>query len=818
MVSFTSMRLAVVRAAAVSLALYSLSCGNSSGRSALEITVTIAPGARSACVIVEAGGQRTEPLPLLGKTELKVGVLKTERMPASIPVIALGYSDEACQARVVPTEQSESRDVTFEPDAVVRVALTVAPVTGPTDTDGDGWAVPGDCDDGDPAVHPDAPELCANQADEDCDQLVDCADQPCDGQACATGAVCGAGACREQACADGVDNDGSEGTDCADPDCAGRPCLNGGTCNAGACQGAMTEVGLCADGQDNEPDGLTDCADPDCAAQACSDGTLCTSGETCQATQCSGGAPVTCPAAGPVCTVASTGVCQPSDGGCSYAAMPADAGCDDGNPCTLSDRCDGDGGCWGVNAICASPPSACLQPTGICNPSDAGCDYAPRPGFTGACNDLNNCTAADACDGDGGCAGAPINCAPAACQLFSGACTDGGACIFTPTPGLPCDGGTCNAQATCVPQAVWPYTPSNFTPGQVPIPSNTVVVNCSTAAIRTQLAAPVVVFEGWCAGSVQPSFALGTSTATAPVILSMLGLDVTNPGVLRIYGQRPVIFAVQGDVLVDGEIRAGALGPVHGAGGNADCPGNARPSTGGCAAFSCGGGGGGGFATAGRDGGVGEQAGAVAGAFGNAWGSPELVPLVGGCAGASGAAVDAGSRAPGGGAGGALQISATGSITVNDRVSSVGGGGRGALADTGGGGGGAGSGGALLFEAATFTLANGAWLSCNGGGGGEGADNNDPAEAGADGDDNSTTAANGGDSSANNGGNGGDGATSSAQATNGANGASTTEHGGGGGGGAGLGRLRLNVAGSCTRPGDITAAATFRTPDGGTCL
>jgi hypothetical protein len=46
--------------------------------------------------------------------------------------------------------------------------------TGPVavDADGDGWPEGEDCDDADPAVHPDAPELC-NQKDDDCDARAD---------------------------------------------------------------------------------------------------------------------------------------------------------------------------------------------------------------------------------------------------------------------------------------------------------------------------------------------------------------------------------------------------------------------------------------------------------------------------------------------------------------------------------------------------------------------------------------------------------------------------------------------------------------------
>ena len=52
------------------------------------------------------------------------------------------------------------------------------------DDDGDGHAeIQGDCDDGDPAVYRDAPEICDDKVDNDCDGAIDFEDHDCLAQA-----------------------------------------------------------------------------------------------------------------------------------------------------------------------------------------------------------------------------------------------------------------------------------------------------------------------------------------------------------------------------------------------------------------------------------------------------------------------------------------------------------------------------------------------------------------------------------------------------------------------------------------------------------
>ena len=68
----------------------------------------------------------------------------------------------------------------------VTASLVGCPSIGPDygvvveDGDGDGWVGAEDCDDGAPAVHPDADELCDDGVDNDCDGAVDDDDVDCE--------------------------------------------------------------------------------------------------------------------------------------------------------------------------------------------------------------------------------------------------------------------------------------------------------------------------------------------------------------------------------------------------------------------------------------------------------------------------------------------------------------------------------------------------------------------------------------------------------------------------------------------------------------
>lgn len=80
-----------------------------------------------------------------------------------------------------------------------------------------------------------AGEVCGNNADDDGDGDVDCADDECGGMGtCGPGCVCQTpGVPKETNCSDGIDNDKRDGFDCDDPDCPqcmGTMCCPNGRC------------------------------------------------------------------------------------------------------------------------------------------------------------------------------------------------------------------------------------------------------------------------------------------------------------------------------------------------------------------------------------------------------------------------------------------------------------------------------------------------------------------------------------------------------------------------------------------------------------
>lgn len=236
-------------------------------------------------------------------------------------------------------------------------------------------------------------------------------------------------------------------------------CTPSDACVAGACVGSGTLA--CAD--------QNPCTDDACAPATgcthvnntapCSDGSACTQNDACAAGACVGGAALDCDD-DEVCTTDS---CDPATG-CRHADNTL--ACDDGSATTHTDTCAG-GACAGAAVVCA-PGNQCQVPG--TPDGTASCPPADKPN-TAPCDDGDPATHTDLCDGAGGCVGTPIGECPAdtACGTYA---PDGQDCVFTPKTG-PCDDGqagtrgdTCQA-GSCVGTA-FTCTPSQCEAGSIP--------------------------------------------------------------------------------------------------------------------------------------------------------------------------------------------------------------------------------------------------------------------------------------------------------------------------------------------------------------
>ncbi len=268
-----------------------------------------------------------------------------------------------------------------------------------------------------------------------------------DSNVCTTTACTLAGSCEEQnntdSCTDG--NNNTIGDQCAGGNCvSGTPCPASSTC--------ANIVG----------DGTTCVSTPQNEGGDCDDGNAGTEEDACLAGTCVG---TPCPT-DTLCTLyARDGDCTPS-----YTTVV----CDDENPATANDRCNGAGVCEGntcpVETECTtySNDGQCtpIQSTGPCNDGDTGtsndlcdgagaCEGTPCPiatqcttystdgqctaiQSTDVCNDGNTGTSNDLCNGAGLCAGTACPTATT-CRSYS----NDGQCTPTDLPG-PCDDGNVN--------------------------------------------------------------------------------------------------------------------------------------------------------------------------------------------------------------------------------------------------------------------------------------------------------------------------------------------------------------------------------------
>jgi hypothetical protein len=398
----------------------------------------------------------------------------------------------------------------------------------------------------------------------------------------------------------------------------------------------------------------------------------------------------------------------------------------------------------------------------------------------------------DAASTDGGApcpSSAPTACGSACVDITSdsnncGGCGSAHAC----SGGATCQGGTCKVPGSdggCTELALPPSVNVDATQWTASFKTSP-TWNCNAAGTTTiDSAAGTVTSTSCTLGAIDVSNAVSQSVAGGPkvMVVRLRGLSVTNNHVIHLQGDKPIVFLVSGNVLVDlgGIIDAGATGTSAGPGGSV--AGACGSSTGqaGSSGLNGHGGGGGGFGTAGGAGGSNSGAAGVVSASSN------LQPLRGGC---SGGAAD-----PAGGAGGgAFEISASGTITIGTGaqsaiLSAAGGGspGTSGMLNRGSGGGGSG-GGILLVAPASPTFGSGGAVRVHGGASGGASQT---TSAGKDGHSADDTRAAGGTTSDGCGSAGASGglcsgtncATTSQSGTSGGTGCGNANAGGGGGGG-----------------------------------
>ncbi|MFY0571887.1 putative metal-binding motif-containing protein [Archangium lansingense] len=774
---------------------------------------------------------------------LILAVYREKSWSQQLQVEVASYAMADCTGDAIETRRLAAA-VTLPEKGSVPAALEL--LAQDVDKDGHAASVPGDsaikgtdCNDSRAAVHPGALAVCDGSdnlnTDFNCDGKLDC-----NGGGCSSDATCGSGFCVAGICCNSACNEQSQcrsagvcstgtcvytvatGASCDD----GSACTTGDTCSGdGVCTGTPktcnTPPGQChvAAGTCNSSTGACEYS-PRPTTDACDDGSQCTINDRCNGNGTCAGTPKTCNTP-PQCRDAA-GTCNTTTGACEYPPKNTTETCDDGQPCTEGDKCNGSGTCAGTPKVCNSSPGPCFEGTGTCDTASGVCNYAPKPS-SASCSDGQDCTSPDTCNGSGGCV-STFNCPPPSiCKEALPACTMDGKCQFQAAAGQAgkaCvesgKAGTCLADGTCQPFQFSYSVTGNFDPvaiaSNASTPFNDLNISCDTTFDSS--GTPSWTNSG--CGLTPPAHVV---TGDGFVVVPVRDLTVNAP--LRVVGARPVILAVYGNATLNNNILAHSshTEAVMGAGSGVVCSGRAGGS-GNVGNADGSGGGGAGLATEGGLGGANDDGSATGGTKGSLL-PGGFTPLVGGCQGGSGGNPAGTVAGVGGNGGGALQISVAGTLTLRGVVTVSGAGGKGGgrppapatpPSNSAAGGGGGGSGGLLVLEADDLVVDPSARITANGGAGGEGAgsrgSNYYPGSSGANGSTDSAVQALGGHGAADDGGAGGVGGAGSSSPGNGVSG-SGSQGGGGGGGGGAAGRILLRGVTSCAA---IPAGAIISPP------
>ncbi len=167
----------------------------------------------------------------------------------------------------------------------------------------------------------------------------------------------------------------------------------------------------------------------------CDDGLSCTTNDHCSSGVCKGTA-VACPPSPSIC---KDNVCL-EQSGCTLVNNTKL--CEDGNLCTVNDRCH-NGICRaGSPLVCPSDGNECTQE--FCK-VDKGCTTQI---ITGSCDDNLDCTGGDHCE-NGECMGDPLECAQPDSQCQAAECVEGQGCVVFDLEGSCSDGNACTANDRC---------------------------------------------------------------------------------------------------------------------------------------------------------------------------------------------------------------------------------------------------------------------------------------------------------------------------------------------------------------------------------
>ena len=305
----------------------------------------------------------------------------------------------------------------------------------------------------------DEPELVGGKYYELCDDGNDCTEDTCAGGEGCVNEVLDAGTCDDgNPCtvADHCETGTCVGTpvQCDDQNpCTDNVCTETGGCdfppNTEACDDGnpCTLADQCVDGACVGTDVPCDClADADCAVLE--DDDLCNGMLVCDTAalpyKCvvDVATVVTCPEPEGDNAFCLQAACDPANGTCATVPFHGGFLCDNGDACTVTDKC-ADGECTGGVAVNCNDGNACTDDA--CDPV-AGCTHTPN---VAACNDGDLCTLGDQC-ADGICVGGPAADCEDGNACTQDTCTPDAGCQHTVTDG-PCDDGdVCTSNDLCI--------------------------------------------------------------------------------------------------------------------------------------------------------------------------------------------------------------------------------------------------------------------------------------------------------------------------------------------------------------------------------